>query len=143
MARYESLRDRLPLLYRPDADDAVDPVLPLGRDDIVELGGDAGPIRFTATPRGEGSLIVTVTGPGPVRRLALTPGRAPGSGFALEIHAVEGGGALSLAADRRARGERQRRGGRGHAAGRPSRSSSSSAACSASSCSRSPACSSG
>ena len=97
MARYESLRDRLPLLYRPDADDAVDPLLPLGRDDIAELDGDFGPIRFTASPRGEGSLIVTLTGPGPVRRLALTPGRAPGSGFALEIRAIENGGALSLA----------------------------------------------
>ncbi len=97
MARYEALRDRLPLLYRPDADDAVDPLLPLGRDDIAELGGEFGPVRFTAVPRGEGSLIVTLTGTGPVRRLSLTPGRAPGSGFALEIRAVEGGGALSLA----------------------------------------------
>jgi hypothetical protein len=97
VARYESLRDRLPLLYRPDADDAVAPLLPLGRDDITELGGDAGPIRFKATQRGDGSLIVTLSEPGPVRRLALTPGRAPGSGFALEIRAVETGGALSLA----------------------------------------------
>ena len=32
-----------------------------------------------------------------MRRLALTPGRAPGSGFALEIRAIEDGGALSLA----------------------------------------------
>ena len=97
MARYEALRDRLPLLYRPDADDAVDPILPLGRSDIVEIDGDAGPIRFTATQRSDGSTIVALSGPGPVRRVALTPGRAPGSGFALELHAVEGGGALSLA----------------------------------------------
>ena len=96
MARYESLRDRLPLLYRPDADDAVQPVLPLGRDDLVEVRGDTDALRFKATPRGEGSLIVQLSEPGPVRRLALAPGRAPGSGFALELYAVEGGGALSL-----------------------------------------------
>ena len=97
MARYEALRDRLPLLYRPDADDAVQPVLPLGRDDLVEVGGDTDPIRFKATPRGEGSLIVELSAPGgPVRRLSLAPGRAPGSGFALEVRAIEGGGALSL-----------------------------------------------
>jgi len=97
VARYESLRDRLPSLYRPDADDAVDPLLPLGRDDIAELDGDDGPIRFTAAPRGDGSLIVTLNAPGPVRRLALTPGRAPGTGYALEIRSVGDGGALSLA----------------------------------------------
>ena len=97
MARYEALRDRLPLLYRPDADDAVQPVLPLGRDDLVEVGGDTDPIRFKATPRGEGSLIVELSAPGgPVRRLSLAPGRAPGSGFALEVRAIEGGGSLSL-----------------------------------------------
>ena len=64
MARYEALRDRLPLLYRPDADDAVQPVLPLGRDDLVEVGGDTDPIRFKATPRGDGSLIVELSAPG-------------------------------------------------------------------------------
>ena len=97
MARYEALRDRLPLLYRPDADDAVDPLLPLARDDIAGIDGDAGSIRFTSVPRGEGSLLVTLSAPGPVRRISLTSGRAPGSGFALELHAVESGGALSLA----------------------------------------------
>ena len=97
MARYESLRDRLPLLYRPDADDAVDPLLPLGRDDIAGIDGDAGPIRFTATQRGDGSLLVTLSGPGPVRLISLVSGRAPGSGYALELHAIEDGGALSLA----------------------------------------------
>jgi hypothetical protein len=97
VARYEALRDRLPLLYRPDADDAVDPTLALGRDDIVGLDGDAGPIRFTAATRGEGSLLVTVSDPGPVRLITLVSGRAPGSGYALELHAVENGGALSLA----------------------------------------------
>ena len=97
MARYESLRDRLPRLYRPDADDAVDPVLPLGRDDVAEIDGDDGPLRFTAATRGDGSLLVTLSEPGPARLISLVPGRAPGSGFALELHAIEDGGALSLA----------------------------------------------
>src|SRR5262249_21274415 len=34
--------------------------------------------------------------PGPVRLLRLAPGRAPGSGYALEVRAIETGGSLSL-----------------------------------------------
>ncbi len=96
MARFESLRDRLPSLYRPDADETAGPALPLGRDDLAEVGGDDGAIRFTARTR-HGSLVVRLAGTGPARVLRLTPGRAPGAGYALELRAVEDGGALALA----------------------------------------------
>ena len=95
MARLESLRDRLPELYRPDADDAVSPPIPLRRDDLAEVRGDPGTIGFTSTKRDD-SLVVQLKTPDPVRALALTPGRAPGAGYALELYALEGGGALAL-----------------------------------------------
>lgn len=95
MPRYESLRDRLPLLYRPDADETVGDLLPLGRDDLAEVRGDSDALRFGTHTR-DGSLVVDVSDPGPVRRLSLAPGRAPGTGYALEVRAVEEGGALSL-----------------------------------------------
>jgi hypothetical protein len=95
LPRYESLRDRLPLLYRPDSDATVGPQLALGRDDLTEVRGDTAALRFTARTRG-GSLVVDVAEPGPVRRLTLAPGRAPGAGYALEVYAVEDGGALGL-----------------------------------------------
>ena len=82
MARLESLRDRLPELYRPDADDAVSPPIPLRRDDLAEVRGDPGTIGFTSTKRDD-SLVVQLKTPDPVRALALTPGRAPGAGYAL------------------------------------------------------------
>src|SRR5262245_33474523 len=89
MARFESLRDRLPALYRPDADETVHPLLPLGRDDLADVVGDAGAIRFTSTAR-NGALIVTAGGPRPVRALRLKPGRAPGTGYALEVRGLVG-----------------------------------------------------
>src|SRR5262245_25173926 len=95
MARFESLRDRLPSLYRPDADLIATTLLPLRRDELVELSGDDGPLRFTARVR-DGALVVERRNDKPVRALRLTPGRAPGSGYALELRTVEEGGALSL-----------------------------------------------
>ena len=61
MPRFEDLRDRLPSLYRPDDDETVGPLVPLGRDDLAELSGDGGAVRFTSTQR-DGSLVVTLHG---------------------------------------------------------------------------------
>jgi hypothetical protein len=91
VARYEALRDRLPTLYRPDEDDTAPAVSPLRRDDLAELGGDDGPLRFGATQR-DGSLIVELRQAKPVRALRLAPGRAPGAGYALELRRLQSGG---------------------------------------------------
>jgi hypothetical protein len=95
VARLEALRDRLPELYRPDADDTVSPAIPLRRDDLAEVRGGSGTIGFTSTQR-DGSLVVHLKTSDPVRALALAPGLAPGAGYALELYALEGGGALAL-----------------------------------------------
>ncbi|MGZ4334888.1 MAG: hypothetical protein ACXVRJ_11540 [Gaiellaceae bacterium] len=95
MPRFESLRDRLPSLYRPQDDETVDPLLPLGRDDLAELTGADGAIRFTSTQR-DGSLVVNCTKPASVALVRLAPGRAPGSGYALELRTLGRAGSLSL-----------------------------------------------
>jgi hypothetical protein len=92
--RFESLRDRLPSLYRPQDDETVDPLLPLGRDDLAELTGADGAIRFTSTQR-DGSLVVACGKAASVVLLRLAPGRAPGSGYALELRALGRAGSLS------------------------------------------------
>jgi len=95
MARFESLRDRLPSLYRPEADGTATSVLSLRREELAELAGAYGPLRFTATTH-DGALVVERRNEKPVRALRLAPGRAPGPGYALELRTVEEGGALSL-----------------------------------------------
>jgi ligand-binding sensor domain-containing protein len=95
MPRYEDLRDRLPSLYRPEADETAGDPLPLGRDDVAEVRGANAAIRFSTRPRGD-ALVVTLAEAGAPRLLRLTPGRAPGSGYALDVRAVDESGALSL-----------------------------------------------
>ena len=94
MPRFEDLRDRLPTLYRPDEDETVEPLLPLGRDDLAELDADGGSVRFTATQR-DGSLLVSCAKPQSVRLLRLAPGRAPGAGYALELRTIGRRGAFT------------------------------------------------
>ena len=95
MPRFEDMRDRLPTLYRPDADETVDPLLPLGRDDLAELVGDGGSIRFTSAQR-DGSLVVSCAKADAVRLLRLAPGRAPGAGYALEVRTIGQRGSFAL-----------------------------------------------
>jgi hypothetical protein len=94
LPRFEDLRDRLPTLYRPDEDETVEPLLPLGRDDLTALDGDGGAVRFSATQR-DGSLLVSCAKPQSVRLLRLAPGRAPGAGYALELRTIGRRGAFT------------------------------------------------
>ncbi len=95
MGRLEALRDRLPSLYRPDADDVDAEPRPLRPADILEVRG-TDPIRFAIRPRGDGALFVDLKGvsPPPVREIRLTHGAVPGPGWALELHHLDEDGAI-------------------------------------------------
>ena len=86
MGRFESLRDRLPSLYRPDADEAVEPLFPLAPDDLVEVLTAEGPATFFVSARAEGTLLVNFDEPQRIIGLRVAPGRAPGSGYVLELY---------------------------------------------------------
>jgi hypothetical protein len=95
LGRLEALRDRLPSLYRPDADDVDAEPRPLFPADILEVRG-TDPIRFTIRPRGDGALFVDLKGvsPPPVREIRLAHGAVPGPGWALELHRLDEDGAM-------------------------------------------------
>jgi hypothetical protein len=95
LGRLEALRDRLPSLYRPDADDVDPEPRPLLPGDILEVRG-TDPIRFAVRPRGDGALFVDLKGvaPPPVREIRLAHGAVPGPGWALELHRLDEDGAM-------------------------------------------------
>ena len=95
MGRLESLRERLPSLYRPETDDVDAEPRPLVPADVVEVLGEQ-PVPFVVRARSDGALIVRLDGPppGPVRAITLAPGAVPGPGWALELHRVREDGSM-------------------------------------------------
>ena len=95
MGRLESLRDRLPSLYRPQTDDVDPEPRPLVPADVVEVLGHE-PVPFVVRARDDGALFVRLDGPspGPVRAITLAHGAVPGPGWALELHRVREDGSM-------------------------------------------------
>ncbi|MBV9773315.1 MAG: PQQ-like beta-propeller repeat protein [Gemmatimonadetes bacterium] len=88
MPSFEQMRDRLPSLYRPEDDDASGDSLPLAPEDVLEIASD--PPRTPSFTMAGGAVVATLDAPARVRRVRLAPGRAPGTGCALEIYRMEG-----------------------------------------------------
>ena len=85
MARYESLRDRLPSLYRPQDDEVAEGLVPLGADALAEVR--AGPAALAHEVRvRSGVLHVLLTAPARVDGLRFAGGVAPGAGYAAELY---------------------------------------------------------
>jgi hypothetical protein len=95
LGRLESLRERLPSLYRPETDDVDPEPRPLVPADVVEVLGEQ-PVPFVVRARSNGALIIRLDGPspGPLRAITLSHGAVQGPGWALELHRVREDGAM-------------------------------------------------
>lgn len=90
MPSFDAMRDRLPLLYRPEDDDASGDPLPLAPADVLEIACEPAPARAPALAMVSGAVVATLGAPARVRSIRLAAGRAPGTGCALELYRMDG-----------------------------------------------------
>jgi two component regulator with propeller domain len=87
VGRFEQLRDRLPTLYRPDADDTAEEPLPLRADDVIDMFCE--PPQVPRLVSGDRQVIVNLDQRALLREVRLASGSVPGQGYALEALALE------------------------------------------------------
>lgn len=87
---FAAIRDRLPTLYRPDDADPGAAASPLAPADVVAVrGAPPGPPLEVVLRPGRSGVIVELPVPARIGEIRLARGRAPGTGYSLEIYRID------------------------------------------------------
>lgn len=96
---FEAIRDRLPTLYRPDDADVAVPSVPLAPADVVHVRAVPGGPPFEAELRAErGGVLIELPEAARIHEIRLRRGKAPGTGYALELYRMHDGSPAAVPA---------------------------------------------